>query len=194
MSTATQVLAKHILDNWTPALESVMNDFGDDDRKGWEKIMSQVDYSDMRGDKQCVAGAGNPGRYLFYLLGQTQYPGSDKIMGLFKQMVPHWKTLLKCYTGPPQSPTQERIVEKRVEVPVERIVEKRVEVPVERIVYVQSPSTTNPNEPFDLTKLDNASYDIHRFLLKQDKPITKGEFFEKSKAYPNLWYLVQASR
>src|SRR5690349_3130281 len=103
MSTASMILAKHISDNWTPVLDSVMNDFDAEDRKMWERIMSQVTYDDMC-DFRCVGGHPNPGKYLFYLLAQRQYPGSDKIMGLFKQLVPHWKTLLKGYTGP--SPSQ----------------------------------------------------------------------------------------
>lgn len=70
----------------------------------------------------------------------------------------------------------EKVVEKRVEVPVERIVEKRVEVPVERIVVkrVEVPVEKRVEVPVERIVEKRVEVPIERKSAAQDETLTRG--------------------
>jgi len=63
----------------------------------------------------------------------------------------------------PEVKTVEKIVEKRVEVPVEKIVEKRVEVPVEKIVEKVVEKKVNVDNPMHLTRIKALEADVNKY-------------------------------
>ena len=182
--------AKHVLDNWTPAMDKLMDSFDAHGKVLWEQLLNTVTNQQMS-DKHCVANARQHGKELFRLLSMYPYSGSGEIiLNKYKQLIPNWQTYLANYTGSDSTP-QVKVVEK--------IVERRVEVPVEKIIYVDKQTAVAQNinsNVFDMAGFDEIIYEIHRFELSQSKPISNQEFIKQISLgnYPHILNLLRLGK